>query len=77
MGAINNICDMGVVGLDVEATTDDGSREHSCLAVSETEVSLFLCFFFFFSLQRRNWSFLTPCINRSLCQTLKYISPTI
>jgi len=33
--------------LDVEATTDDGSREHSCLAVSETEVSLFLSFFFF------------------------------
>ena len=37
---------MGVIGLDVEATTDDGSREHSCLAVSETEVSLFLSFFF-------------------------------
>ena len=46
MGAINIIRDMGVVGLDVEATTDDGSREHSCLAVSETEVSLFLSFFF-------------------------------
>jgi hypothetical protein len=34
--------------LGVEATTDDGSHEHSCLAVSETEVSFFVLFVSFF-----------------------------